>query len=71
MVPFLPCISMFINIYLMMKLSLETWIRFFVWLSVGLIIYVSYGIRNSSERGREETDRQSSSSNSYGATNNE
>ena len=64
-VPLLPCISIFINIYLMMKLSLETWIRFFVWLSVGLIIYFSYGMRNSSERRTKETDRQSSS---YGAT---
>ena len=33
----------------MMKLSVATWIRFLVWLSVGLSIYGLYGWRNSSE----------------------
>lgn len=34
-VPYLPVISVFFNIFLTMKLSLPTWIRFFVWLALG------------------------------------
>lgn len=48
-VPLIPCMAIFANIYLMMKLSLATWIRFFIWLFIGLLIYFFYGIRNSSE----------------------
>jgi len=51
-VPLLPAVSMFVNMYLMMKLSMATWIRFIVWLSVGLLIYAAYGWRNSSEEYR-------------------
>lgn len=53
--PWLPAISILINTYLMMQLDYLTWIRFLVWLLVGLIIYFSYGIRNSVERKRLET----------------
>lgn len=35
MVPFLPYLSIFINIYLMFQLDRNTWIRFGVWLAIG------------------------------------
>eukprot|EP00112_Aurelia_sp_Birch-Aquarium-sp1_P013243 Seg2803.5 transcript_id=Seg2803.5/GoldUCD/mRNA.D3Y31 product="High affinity cationic amino acid transporter 1" protein_id=Seg2803.5/GoldUCD/D3Y31 len=34
-VPFLPLLCMFINIYLMMELSVITWVRFGVWMFIG------------------------------------
>ena len=52
LVPILPGLAIFVNIYLMMKLSLATWVRFLVWLAVGLAIYCTYGWRNSSEELR-------------------
>lgn len=37
LVPLLPCLSIFCNIYLMLQLDAATWIRFVVWLIVGKI----------------------------------
>jgi APA family basic amino acid/polyamine antiporter len=42
-VPLLPGISIVCCLVLMLSLPLETWIRFFVWLAVGLVIYFCYG----------------------------
>lgn len=50
--PWLPGISIIINIYLMMQLDYMTWVRFTVWIAIGLIVYFLYGIRNSVERKR-------------------
>lgn len=49
LLPFIPVISMFVNVYLMMQLDRGTWIRFSIWMAIGLVIYFGYGIHNSSE----------------------
>ncbi|XP_041959908.1 probable cationic amino acid transporter [Alosa sapidissima] len=46
-VPFVPAAAMLVNIYLMLKLSDITWIRFAVWCFVGVLIYFGYGMWNS------------------------
>jgi len=42
-VPFLPMLSILCCLVLMLSLPLETWIRFVVWLMIGLAIYFFYG----------------------------
>ncbi len=42
LVPWTPAISIACCVLLMLGLPLETWIRFFVWLAVGLVIYFCY-----------------------------
>lgn len=49
-VPLIPCLSIFCNITLMMKLNYLTWIRLAIWLALGLILYFAYGVWNSRER---------------------
>lgn len=46
-VPWLPIFSIFCNIYLMLKLSLITWIRFIIWMLIGFSIYFFYGIHQA------------------------
>ncbi|XP_036670592.3 cationic amino acid transporter 2 isoform X1 [Drosophila suzukii] len=54
LVPWLPGISILINIYLMIKLDILTWVRFSIWIAIGLAIFLSYGIRHSRLRQREQ-----------------
>jgi APA family basic amino acid/polyamine antiporter len=46
-VPLLPIISALSCVALMANLAVETWLRFLVWLLVGLAIYFSYGRTHS------------------------
>ncbi|XP_073957059.1 cationic amino acid transporter 2 isoform X2 [Choristoneura fumiferana] len=52
LVPWLPGLSILINVYLMLNLDYMTWIRFAVWIAAGLLIYATYGAWHSSERRR-------------------
>ena len=45
--PFTPLISVAACLYLMMQLPRVTWIRFGIWLAVGLVVYFLYGYRHS------------------------
>jgi APA family basic amino acid/polyamine antiporter len=45
--PVLPILGVLFAVYLMSDLPLSTWIRFVVWLVLGLAIYFLYGYRHS------------------------
>lgn len=46
-VPYLPILSVIFCLYLMANLPLATWIRFVVWIVIGIVIYYTYGIKHS------------------------
>ncbi len=45
--PWLPALSILCCVVLMLSLPLETWLRFVVWLLVGLVIYFLFGRKHS------------------------
>ncbi|CAF1038813.1 unnamed protein product [Rotaria sordida] len=64
LVPYVPVLSVFINTYLILKLSPATWIRFGVWMIIGFLIYGFYGFWHSSQRFINDTQRLLSGSSS-------
>lgn len=47
LVPLIPALSITVNTFLMLNLGILTWIRFAIWMAIGLFIYFTYGIWNS------------------------
>lgn len=50
--PWFPALSIMINIYLLVQLGQMAWIRFCVWMAIGVLIYISYGRRFSHFKGQ-------------------
>jgi APA family basic amino acid/polyamine antiporter len=53
-VPWLPLLAMAACVFLAAGLPVITWLRFGLWLAVGLVIYFSYGRRRSVMAGRTQ-----------------
>lgn len=49
----IPVLGLLTNFYLMAQLGVTNWLRFLVWLAIGLIIYFSYGRRHSKLENRD------------------
>jgi APA family basic amino acid/polyamine antiporter len=47
MVPLVPLLGVFMCVALMLSLPILTWLRFFAWLALGIVIYFVYSIRHS------------------------
>jgi amino acid transporter len=47
LVPFLPCLGIFTNIYLITSLDFLSYVRVFIWTLIGFSIYFFYGIHHS------------------------
>ena len=60
-VPWLPVASVLACFWLMLNLPVATWIRFLVWMVVGLVLYFAYGVRHSRLRLRLAEARPDSS----------
>ncbi|MGW1548945.1 amino acid permease [Streptomyces sp. NPDC002346] len=46
-VPVLPILSVAASVWLMLNLPAETWLRFAIWMAIGVIIYFTYGRSHS------------------------
>lgn len=49
-----PALGLSSCFYLMTELGITNWMRFFIWLLLGLVIYFSYGYKNSKLRKAQE-----------------
>jgi basic amino acid/polyamine antiporter, APA family len=44
---FVPAMGLILNVFMMSQLGWTNWVRFIVWIVVGLVIYFAYGYKNS------------------------
>jgi APA family basic amino acid/polyamine antiporter len=53
--PVIPIVAALICLYLMLNLSMETWLRFIIWMALGFLVYAVYGYRRSRVGVEERT----------------
>ena len=61
-VPYLPLLGIVACVYLMISLPADTWWRLIVWLGIGILIYLGYGVRHSKLAAVQHTSATSSPS---------
>ncbi|MGX1810791.1 APC family permease [Nocardia sp. NPDC055321] len=47
LVPLIPILAAVACLWLMLNLSIETWLRFVIWMALGMLVYVAYGRKHS------------------------
>ncbi|XP_033642056.1 cationic amino acid transporter 4-like [Asterias rubens] len=56
-VPYLPIMSILCDVILMVMLQPITWVRFAIWVGIGMLLYVFYGYHHSVERLKRRTSK--------------
>ncbi len=54
-VPVVPMLGILFNGYMMVRLGWLNWARLIVWLAIGMVVYFTYGVKNSRVRRAERT----------------
>ncbi|WP_054816214.1 amino acid permease [Nocardia arizonensis] len=57
--PLVPILGVLACLWLMLNLSVETWLRFLVWMAIGFVVYFAYGRRHSVVGRSQARSRQS------------
>ncbi len=52
----IPVLGLLTNLYLMSELGITNWMRFGIWLAIGLMLYFSYGLRKSRLNYKEKCE---------------
>lgn len=56
LVPLVPILAVLACVWLMLNLSVETWLRFIIWMVIGVVVYLAYSRKNSILGRRERGD---------------
>jgi APA family basic amino acid/polyamine antiporter len=53
LVPWVPILAVLACLWLMINLSALTWVRFLIWMAIGVVVYFTYSVRHSRLRQAE------------------
>ncbi|MHA3701730.1 amino acid permease [Jatrophihabitans sp. YIM 134969] len=56
LVPLVPILAVLSCLWLMINLPTDTWIRFAIWMAVGMVIYFTYGVRHARTRASADAE---------------